>query len=93
MQQDPEAIAIAALGFIAGDEQLLPRFLSLTGIHADQIRAAAKETGFLAGVLHFVLAHEPTLDKFCGFSGIEAQSVQKAHFILGGGNERYEVSV
>ena len=33
-REDAEAIAISALGFIAADPELLPRFLAITGIEA-----------------------------------------------------------
>ncbi len=46
-----EALAIQTLGFIASDPALLPRFLAITGIDAGQIRAAAMQPGFLAGVI------------------------------------------
>ncbi len=52
-QADAEAIAIEALAWLAQDKDLLPRFLSLTGIEATSIRQAALEPGFLAGVLQF----------------------------------------
>jgi hypothetical protein len=83
-QQDPETVAIAALGFIAGDAELLQRFLSLTGISAEGVREAAREPAFLAGVLQFILAHEPTVHQFCQSSGIAPQSVQDAHLRLAG---------
>ena len=57
---DAEALAVTALGFVAADPELLPRFLALTGIDGAQVRKAAQEPGFLAGVLDFILAHEPT---------------------------------
>lgn len=69
MREEAEALAIRALGFVAGDPELLPRFLAITGIEAGSIREAAREPGFLAGVLHFILAHEPTLLRFCGKPG------------------------
>ena len=42
-REEAETIAVSALAFIAADGELLPRFLSLTGIEAHQIRAAAAE--------------------------------------------------
>ena len=66
---DAEAIAISALGFIASDPELLPRFLAITGIEASAIRRAASEPGFLAGVLQFIVAHEPTLLALCRSHG------------------------
>ena len=65
MPRSAEEMAIAALGFIAADPALLPRFLAITGIEAQAIRSAAREPGFLAGVLQFIVAHEPTLMRLC----------------------------
>ncbi|TCD14469.1 DUF3572 domain-containing protein [Oricola cellulosilytica] len=83
----PDAVAVAALGWIAKSPDMLGRFLALTGIEAAQIREAASEPGFLAGVLDFVLAHEPTLTAFCEDSGIAPAQVQKARRSLGSGDE------
>ncbi|WP_244437240.1 DUF3572 domain-containing protein [Aliihoeflea sp. 2WW] len=87
-----DGIAIQALGFIAGDPELLPRFLDLTGIAAHDIRRAAGEPGFLAGVLQFILAHEPTLMKFSEASGIAPQDVGRAMRALPAGEDGYEIS-
>ena len=69
-RENAEALAIRALGFVAADPELLPRFLAISGIEAQSIRQAAQEPGFLAGVLQFILAHEPTLMHFSEESGI-----------------------
>ena len=66
------------LGWIAGNEDMLNRFLALTGIEAGQIRNAAAEPGFLAGVLVFLLAHEPSLMAFCNETGTDPDLVQHA---------------
>ncbi|MFZ1679501.1 MAG: DUF3572 domain-containing protein [Rhizobiaceae bacterium] len=89
---DAEAIAVAALGFIAGDPDLLGRFLALSGIDVGSIRAAAREPGFLAGVLAFIAAHEPTLVAFCAASAIEAPEVMRAMRALPGGEAAWEGS-
>jgi hypothetical protein len=93
MSEEAEAIAIRALGFVAADTELLPRFLALTGIEAASIRRAAAEPGFLAGVLQFILAHEPTLLRFCEETGTPPQSVGAALRALPMGDERHERSV
>ena len=54
-RENAEALAIRALGFVAADPELLPRFLAISGIEAQSIRQAAREPGFLAGVLQFIL--------------------------------------
>jgi len=87
-----EALAIRALGFIASDAVLLPRFLAITGIEAKDVRAAARQPGFLAGVLQFLLAHEPTLMQFAEAAGIDAAEVARACRALPFGDSEYERS-
>ena len=87
-----EEMAIAALGFIAADPALLPRFLAITGIEASSIRKAAAEPGFLAGVLQFILAHEPTLLRFAEETGTPPAAVGKALRSLPLGNDDHEHS-
>jgi Protein of unknown function (DUF3572) len=90
--QQAEEIAATALGFIAADPQLLPRFLALSGIEPSAIRAAAQEPGFLAGVLNFIAAHEPTLLAFAEHAAINPEAVLKAMRMLPQGDDRYERS-
>ncbi|MEP9373146.1 DUF3572 domain-containing protein [Mesorhizobium sp. KR1-2] len=92
-REGAETIAIQALGFIASDPDLLPRFLAITGIEASAIRHAAQEPGFLAGVLQFVLAHEPTLLGFCEASGIAPGEVAKALRQLPLGDDSHQTSI
>jgi hypothetical protein len=87
-----ESIAISALAFIAGDAELLPRFLAITGIEAASIRQAAREPGFLAGVLDFLLAHEPSLMRFASETGTDPASVAEARRRLPNGDDRFEAS-
>jgi hypothetical protein len=92
-RDDAEAVGIRALAFVAGDPDLLPRFLSVTGIDAGRIRQAAQEPGFIAGVLDFVLAHEPTVMAFSAASGLDPTSLAAARRALPGGDERFLVSI
>ena len=87
-----EELAVAALGFVAADPVLLPRFLALSGIEVAQIRRAASEPGFLAGLLQFILAHEPTLDAFCAAAGRNQAEVAAALRALPFGDDRFDAS-
>lgn len=87
-----EALAVEALGFIAADPELLPRFLAITGIEARDIRRAAASRGFLAGVLQFIAAHEPTLLRFSEQTGNAPASVTLALKALPFGDDRFEAS-
>jgi hypothetical protein len=81
-------LAIQALAFIAEDAEQLSRFLGLTGLEPDQIRAAARQDGFLAGVLEHMLAHENLLIGFADRAGIDPTEIARAHSALGGRSER-----
>lgn len=91
--QTAQEVAIEALGFIAADPVLLPRFLAISGIEASQIRQAAQEPGFLAGVLQFLMAHEPSLTAFCDASGKAPAYVAAALRALPFGDDRSEMSI
>ena len=84
MNADNESIAIAALSWIAADGDLTSRFAALSGIEPADMRTAAAEPGFLAGVLDFVLAHEPTLMRFCDDNSLEPAAVVRAGQALAG---------
>lgn len=89
-KDDAEALAVSALTFVSSDSLLLQRFLSITGISATDIRRAAAEPGFLAGVLQFVAAHEPTLLEFAAATEIRPEAVGEALRLLPSGDEQYE---
>ncbi len=82
-----QTLAIDALGYLSNTPDLMQRFLALTGIDAAQIREAAREPHFFAGVLKFFTAHEPTLLAFCEATDTPPQSVHAAITALPGGND------
>jgi hypothetical protein len=58
---DAQAIALLALATAISDERRAKRFLDLTGIGTDELRARAGEPALLAALLRFLEAHEPDL--------------------------------
>ncbi|HKM87566.1 MAG TPA: DUF3572 domain-containing protein [Xanthobacteraceae bacterium] len=82
-----EMLAIQALGFIAAEPERLTRFLSMTGIEAADIRTAAREPRFLAGVLEHMLGEESLLLAFAANAGIDPADVAHARSALGGQQE------
>ena len=60
-QPDPEALALAALGWTLAEEGRARRLLALTGLTADALRGGLGEVATLAAVLRFLEAHEPDL--------------------------------
>ncbi len=82
-----ETLAIQALSFIAGEPERLGRFLAISGIGPEQIRAAAREPLFLAGVLDHIASDERLLVAFAAEIGIDPAEIAKARAALGGGWE------
>ena len=81
---DADDIAVAALGFLAADPERLDRFLGVTGLGPENLRAAAGEPGFLASVLGYLVADEPLLVAFAAEAGIPPERVARAEASLAG---------
>jgi hypothetical protein len=58
---DPEAIALGALGWTLGEEARAQRLLALTGLSPEELRTRLGDRSALAALLHFLEAHEPDL--------------------------------
>ena len=57
----PIILALQALGHVAGDADLGPRFLALSGLDAATLRAGADNPALLAAVIDFLGAREADL--------------------------------
>jgi hypothetical protein len=58
---DPVALALAALAATISDERRAQRFIDLTGIGTDELRRRAAEPALLSALVRFLEAHEPDL--------------------------------
>ncbi|HEX2653378.1 MAG TPA: DUF3572 domain-containing protein [Xanthobacteraceae bacterium] len=90
-RENAEALAIQALAFIADDPERLDRFLVLSGIGPEQIRTAAAEPGFLAGVLDHLSSDETLIIEFSKQAGIEPEAVEGARRAIVGRDWEREV--
>lgn len=57
-------IAVAALGFLAEDGELLGAFLGATGLGPENLRAAAAEPTFFVAVLEHLMSDDALLLAF-----------------------------
>ncbi|SFB60978.1 Protein of unknown function [Rhizobium sp. NFR07] len=73
-----EETAAAVLGWLASEPDIFQRFLALSGVTPDQIRHAISDPGFLAGMIDFIMGHEPTLLAFCEATGTKPEAVVAA---------------
>lgn len=59
--KDAAGVALAALAWVLSDTQRAERFLALTGLTPDSLRAAIARPATHRAVLDFLCAHEPDL--------------------------------
>ena len=83
-----QALALAALSFLASEPEHLGGFLAATGIGPNDIRQASRDADFLSGVLDHVSGDEPLLIAFAQQQGIDPAEIERARAALGGVWER-----
>jgi hypothetical protein len=84
-RQDPEIVGLAALGFLAGEPERLARFLGLSGMALEDLRARAGEPALLGAVLDHLLADESLLFLFAEAEALHPGEVAVARQKLPGG--------
>jgi hypothetical protein len=90
-QEAAAALAIAALGYLAGDPEHLERFLALTGISPGDIRTAARAPDFLAGVLDYVAGDEALLRAVASHAAVAPEELDRARQVLSGHDWQHDV--
>jgi Protein of unknown function (DUF3572) len=79
---DAEALALSALAATLSDERRAHRFLDLSGIGTDELRARAGEPALLAALIRFLEAHEPDLIAVAEDLGVGPQELVGAREAL-----------
>jgi len=75
---DPATLALGALGWVLADGDRAERFLALTGLTPDTLRAGLGDGATLAAVLDFLCAHEPDLVAAAANLGVEPGALAAA---------------
>jgi hypothetical protein len=75
---DAEALALAALAATLTDERRARRFLDLTGLDVEELRAQAGERRLLAALLAFLEGHQPDLIAVAQAIGIKPEDLISA---------------
>ena len=58
---NPQALALAALGWVLASEERAARYLDLTGLDPDTLRAGLGDPTILASAIEFLTNYEPDL--------------------------------
>ena len=78
MSEQPEAVALRALGFVASDNTELQRFLSRSGLSAADLQQQPVDRRHLSAVLDFLLADETALSRFTRAADLPAEAAYEA---------------
>lgn len=82
-----ETLAIGALTWLAGNDELMPVFLGATGASVDDLRDRAGEAEFLGSVLDFLMLDDAWVMAFCDDGGLAYDQPMRARQGLPGGAE------
>jgi hypothetical protein len=80
---DPSGLALGALAWVLADERRARRFLDLTGLTPERLRARIESPELQASVLDFLAAHEPDLVAAAEALGLEPAALVSAREGLG----------
>jgi len=90
MKQDTaETIALQALAWLAGNDDLLPAFLGNTGASEADVREQAGNPEFLGSVLDFIMMDDAWVVAFCDVQGLSYETPMKARMSLPGGAQTH----
>jgi hypothetical protein len=81
-REGAQALALAALDFLAGDPERISRFLSLSGLDPNTLREAAAEPGFFSAVLDYLASDDSLIVAFADHAGIAPERVGEARHVL-----------
>lgn len=84
-QDSAELLAIEALSWLVGNDDLLPVFLGATGASESDIRQRARDPEFLASVLDFLLMDDAWITGFCQSADYSFEFPMRARAALPGG--------
>ena len=86
-QDSAETVALGALGWLAGHDELLPVFLGASGASEADLRARAADPEFLGAVLDFLTMDDAWITAFCDAQGLGYDVPMRARAVLPGGAE------
>jgi hypothetical protein len=81
-KQEAEMIGVAGLSYLASDPERIGRFLAITGLGPENVRAAARDLSFLPALLDYLLANETELVAFAQEMNLDPARVRAARDVL-----------
>jgi hypothetical protein len=88
-QDYAENIALQALGWLVGNDDLLPVFLGATGASLGDLAQSAGQPAFLGSVLDFLLMDDAWVIAFCDAENLPYLAPIQARTALPGGEQTH----
>ncbi|KCV81523.1 hypothetical protein ATO10_11442 [Actibacterium atlanticum] len=82
-----ETLALKALGWLAGNDELFPVFLGASGASTGDVAARASDPEFLIAVLDFIAMDDAWVIAFCDQHSLPYDTPVRARHALPGGAE------
>lgn len=81
-----EEVALLALGWLVGNDDLLPVFQSASGVSAEDMRAGAQDPAFLASVVDFLMMDDAWVIAVSDHLGMPYDALFQVRQTLPGGD-------
>jgi len=85
VREKAETVGIQALGWLAGQEDLMNRFLAASGMDINNLKQNAADPEILGAVLDFVLSEDASVRDFCDAFNLGYTQPMEARQSLPGG--------
>lgn len=82
-----ETVGLQALGWLAGNEELLPVFLGSSGASEEDVRNGASDPAFLGALLDFLMMDDAWVISFCDSVSMPYDRLMQARQSLPGGEQ------
>ena len=86
-QESADTVALQALAWLAGNDELLPVFLGTTGASAKDLQTRVTDAEFLLSVLDFLMMDDAWVVGFCDAQGLKYETPMMARAALPGGEQ------
>ena len=86
-RESAEVLGLEVLGWLAGQEELLPVFLGSTGASETDLIERAGDPVFLAAVLDFLMMDDAWVMAFCDTRALAYEKVLEMRQALPGGDQ------
>jgi hypothetical protein len=77
-REDAQTIALTVIGWIVAETGRAERFLSMTGLDPEQLRAGLGQSAIQAAAIDFLLSHEPDLLACAAAIGVKPDAIAAA---------------